>query len=215
MHLLNVWIHVSEICTDHNLESRYNTHEPELHFQKRLLFLSTDKLCVRHQNFIFFCVGGRWNSRCIVRRAILDHRSTIDRHKYVCRRSVDIKTFGIFLNYGWQTPIGDRKSTGGRLFRQFIEAMPTWLQVIIHQLRNCLCHSPTAKSSFGSPFDDRTWFTDNWIRQYYIFVLDNEKMFKCMTMQFFHEFITDKNNDVHYVILNHPFNDVTFPTKFS
>lgn len=35
-------------------------------------------------------------------------------------------------------------------------------------------------------------------------------MFKCMTMQFFHEFITDKNNDVHYVILNHLFNDVTF-----
>lgn len=167
MHLLNVWI--SGIGTDHNLESRYNTHEPELHFQKRptadgfeakpeffgrqkavhwLLFLSTDKLCVRHQNFIFFCVGGRWNSRCIVRRAILDHRSTIGRHKYVCRRSIDIKTFGIFLNSGWQTPIGDRKSTEGRLFRQFIQ-----------QLRNCLCHSPTAK--IKSTFDDRTWFTDN------------------------------------------------------
>lgn len=47
-----------------------------------------------------------------------------------------------------------------------------------------------------------------------VFALDNEKVFKRMTMNIFHEFIIDKNNDVGYVILyNLPYG--IFPTELS
>lgn len=63
-----------------------------------------------------------WVSSWIVRRTNNDHRPTIGRLFFVCRRSVDLQAVLFFLNGGRETLIDDRKSTKGHM-REFISSI--------------------------------------------------------------------------------------------